>query len=506
MSLHVQRCLCSFTHYALFWCIGALVGFGYVWCHWLGVFLIVSGMTALLLVQRITSLSVFLFFMGYCNVSAYWVSLSLHWFDAYWWEYALAALLPGVALGCLFTLMSVLLPWWRLPYGMRAYGFGFVWSFYNVFQSLMNICWHTMTDVWASAALPMVQIASLMGKDLTDMLLVLGTMCMVHSILVRRFYIGVAGAIILGVIYSWGAVRLEQDNNVGHQAIVRLVHTSMGLDERTPCNLESRAKAMERMLQCTDDARIEATILPEAFFSVPCEHYPKCMRVLERLPHHAIVGVVRQEGGVYFNSIARIMQGMHRIVYDKKILVPFGEYVPFRQYLPFDVRGLAQGGVDFGCGVNDPTYVCRDEPFCRLPAFYSMICYEGVLSKEDFDPQARWMLQVSNECWFFDSCARDQHWNMLCVRAIEVGRPILRATNWGLSGCIDAYGRTLRRYSGATRVLVQGIPRIACQETPYMQYWIWWQRLYWCIVSVLSCLLWIGVLRGSNALGPKNYS
>jgi len=51
------------------------------------------------------------------------------------------------------------------------------------------------------------------------------------------------------------------------------------------------------------------------------------------------------------------------------------------------------------------------------------------------------LANFSNLAWFGDSWALRQHWQMSRMRAIEVSRPMLRATNTGATGLIDHRGR-----------------------------------------------------------------
>ena len=55
--------------------------------------------------------------------------------------------------------------------------------------------------------------------------------------------------------------------------------------------------------------------------------------------------------------------------------------------------------------------------------------------------RAAWIVNVSNDAWFGQTCGPWQHLNMASYRAIEEGLPIVRATPTGVSAVIDAYGR-----------------------------------------------------------------
>ena len=73
---------------------------------------------------------------------------------------------------------------------------------------------------------------------------------------------------------------------------------------------------------------------------------------------------------------------------------------------------------------------------------------------------ARWIVNITNDEWFGNSAALDQHAAMALFRAVENHVPLARCANTGLTLVADAYGRvTARLPSFTTASLVTALPR-----------------------------------------------
>jgi apolipoprotein N-acyltransferase len=71
------------------------------------------------------------------------------------------------------------------------------------------------------------------------------------------------------------------------------------------------------------------------------------------------------------------------------------------------------------------------------------ICYEDAFGEEVIRelPMATLLVNVSNDAWFGHSIAPQQHLEIARMRALETGRPLLRATNTGVTAIVDARAR-----------------------------------------------------------------
>ena len=152
-----------------------------------------------------------------------------------------------------------------------------------------------------------------------------------------------------------------------------------------------------------------------------------------------------ENGPAYFNSIETLTKdGLSRAQYDKQHLVPFGEYVPFEGVL--DSIGITQfvhipGGFTPGSGRR-----AFDAP--GLPEATPLVCYEAIFPAEIGDAfsgarRADFLLNVTDDAWFGDTPGPRQHYAQARLRSIELGLPMVRAANTGVSAVVDGMGREI---------------------------------------------------------------
>ena len=170
------------------------------------------------------------------------------------------------------------------------------------------------------------------------------------------------------------------------------------------------------------------------------------------------------ETGVFYNAVVSI--GSSHGFYHKRHLVPFGEYLPLRVILDFFSRFVEIPMSDFTAGA-------LDQPLLHAAGYPVgvSICYEAAFGNEIRRslPQARFLVNLSNDAWFGNSSAPHQHLQMARMRALETGRYMARATNTGISAFIDARGRVISQSSQFTAEVLQGTVQPLSGATPYVR-------------------------------------
>ena len=125
--------------------------------------------------------------------------------------------------------------------------------------------------------------------------------------------------------------------------------------------------------------------------------------------------------------------------YRKRQLVVFGEYIPLVRWLPF-VKWFTpiEGGFTPG---DRPVPFALDTPDVKTSV---LICFEDIfphVAREYADDDTDFLVNLTNNGWFGESAAQWQHAAGALFRAVENGLPLIRCSNNGLTGWVDAHGR-----------------------------------------------------------------
>ncbi|WP_108815376.1 apolipoprotein N-acyltransferase [Loktanella sp. Alg231-35] len=155
-----------------------------------------------------------------------------------------------------------------------------------------------------------------------------------------------------------------------------------------------------------------------------------------------VFGIQRRDAELraYNSMVVMGPGGELQAVYDKRHLVPFGEYMPGAALLgQAGATGLARSlGIGFTSGtVPGPLEIPG------IGGAVPLICYEGIFAEEIGygDARPRMLLLITNDAWFGQGAGPRQHLAQARLRAIEQGLPMVRVANTGISAMIDGRGR-----------------------------------------------------------------
>lgn len=137
--------------------------------------------------------------------------------------------------------------------------------------------------------------------------------------------------------------------------------------------------------------------------------------------------------------------GKNTGVYQKHILLAFGEYLPFSDHFPFLLK-LLPTIADFERGVGPHVLSITKPQTSEEVQLGPQICYEGLhpwFSKGLVDDGADIFVNITNDSWFGHTFESYQHLYMTLMRSVEFRRPMIRVTNTGISSVILASGKVI---------------------------------------------------------------
>jgi apolipoprotein N-acyltransferase len=249
------------------------------------------------------------------------------------------------------------------------------------------------------------------------------------------------------------------------------------LQGNVPQHLKWRDDVRARTLFDYHRLIVESTarvvVLPETALPAYLDQLPP--GYLDSIREHArgkgkevLIGTVERdlsrERFAYYNSVVSV-GGPKEQSYRKRHLVPFGEFIP--PVFGWVLAVLKIPLTDFASGL--PTQPALEAGGTRWAV---AICYEDIFGEELIAalPAAGVLLNVSNDAWFGESLAADQHLQFSQMRALETGRWMVRATNTGVTAAIDERGRVAGALAPFTRgeLLAHPVPRQGA--TPFVRW------------------------------------
>jgi apolipoprotein N-acyltransferase len=294
----------------------------------------------------------------------------------------------------------------------------------------------------------------------------------------RRPWLPIAvGVVLLAGLAAYGAVRLARAPTAYVDGVrLRLMQPNLQQDDKF--NYSAKQKVMNRYLELSDRStgpqstgvrNVTHLIWPESAFPFLLTREPDALAQIAALllPSTVLItGAVRapelppgQKLERAYNSIYVIdHDGSILSVYDKIHLVPFGEYLPFQDFL--ESLGLKQLTKMPGGFISGERRRAMNVP--GAPPMLPFICYEIVFPNEAMPRGQRpgWLINLTNDGWFGVSSGPYQHLQQARVRAIELGLPLVRAANTGISAVIDPLGRVVKSLPlGTEGVLDAPLPR-----------------------------------------------
>jgi apolipoprotein N-acyltransferase len=397
-----------------------------------------------------------------------------------WGTFTLFALLKGLYTATFTTLVG---PIMRRPWAIP--GVAALWTAVEYAHGTIGLAWIGLGFAWldlgnAAIDLPLLpRLAPITG--VWGLSFALSAMsCAIALAFLRRpltHFMWLAAFALLPLLPQLPAQRAGTER-------VRVVQPN--IDTEADWTPETFAVLEQRMVMLSEPANAPLIVWPEA----PAPFYPttdsfrKYMGDLARDVQAPILmgGVGRTPAGDPLNS-AFLFEKSGELAaerYDKIQLVPFGEYIPNAFGW---VNRITHEIGDFVPGTRIVTFPVDGH---KIGAF---ICYESAfpnLVRQFTKAGATVLVNLSNDGYFGHSAAREQHLELVRMRAAENRRWILRATNDGITAMIDPAGREIARLPLYTQTSAVFGYNSLTDLTPYVRFGDWFA---WACLGISAVLV-----------------
>jgi apolipoprotein N-acyltransferase len=233
-------------------------------------------------------------------------------------------------------------------------------------------------------------------------------------------------------------------------------------------------ESLDTYLKYTLASPSRLIVLPET--ALPLFNVDVPPDYLELLARHAkanggdvLLGVPELVAGkppLFYNSVMSYGSNPTQ-TYRKVHLVPFGDYFPRWGFISWIMNALDIPMSDFSRGE------AYQQPMSAAGQAVAVnICYEDVFGEEIIRqlPKATLLANFTNDAWWGDSFASEQHTQMSQMRSLETGRYMLRATNTGLTAIIDERGRIRASAPQFVATVLHGTAQGFSGSTPYVRW------------------------------------
>ncbi len=248
----------------------------------------------------------------------------------------------------------------------------------------------------------------------------------------------------------------------------------------TPEYEDEIAKTLEDMGAMLAGKNLYLAVWPES--AVPGSlteerYFDLFSRIGEQAGAYQVIGsnIFYSEQDRYVGAYLMTPRAEGLSAYRKIKLVPFGEFIPFERVISYFTKDIEVMGA-LGGFMPGP----KEQPLLEAGGVKlgTTVCYESIfpqLWREQNKNGAQLFVNITNDAWFFKTAAPYQHLAANVLRAVENGRPVLRAANTGFSAYIDGFGN-IREISHlfTQEILTASVPLSVRPDSTFYAKWGDW--------------------------------
>ncbi len=357
------------------------------------------------------------FGFGFFLLSMYWVSNSIIELDPELFYIApFIVIFFPFCIAIFFGVMQTVNAFYWSDSNSKLFYFSSIWAIFEFLRSVLftGLPWNLVGYSW-SWSLSYSQLVSILGIHGLGLITVFCSVCIFSYLSNNKnkpYFI--FSIIMLILLYFYGSNRIISNQIVFSENKLRIVHTYF--DQKNKWTKES----IRQTAAMGSDELI--TVFPETSFGFNPNR-----------PENWIIGYIRKDQNKYYNSI-----NYKSFNYDKKILVPFGEYFPLSNFFNYIFPENLYFQNELTKGRNRQLFSSNILPLICYEAIFPSFVRNGVTNETNL------LVNISNDGWFGKFSGPRQHFVHARFRSIELGIPLARSSNKGISGLISPTGEILK--------------------------------------------------------------
>ncbi len=403
----------------------------------------------------------YLFGIGFFLSGTYWISYSLTFDDNFKFLIPISIILIPSMLGIFFGLSTLICgPFLKKNFPSIIF-FIISFAFLDYLRSKIftGFPWNIWAYSWSSFT-EFIQILNVIGVFAFNVISIT-IFCTPILLFLKKNKINSILLISIIIIsfsnYIFGSITINQ-NKIAYEKIKISSEKKINIKIISPnfdlkYNLEEKdiPKLLNKLTRYSAPDKNKDTLFiwPEGVFTgynySDISKYKNIIKSKFAANHKILLGINTYDKNLdkHYNSLIILNRNFEIIYrYDKKKLVPFGEFLPFENILNrIGLKKITHGHGSFAKGEKTKNYIT--DGFNILP----LICYEIIFPEmvQKSDIETNIIINISEDAWFGNTIGPHQHFAKAIFRAIESNSFVIRSANKGFSAFINNKGHILKQ-------------------------------------------------------------
>ena len=401
----------------------------------------------------------FVFGFGFYLSGIFWIAYSLTFEDSFKFLIPFAIILVPLFLG-LFTGLTTLIIGQFLSYNFSSvllFSGSFALSDYIRGKILTGFPWNLWGYSWSwfTEILQILNLSGLFAFNLLTITIFTMPAVLFFKINSYKKMLAISSTFLfIFLVYVYGTFSINKNKGLINYLDNNKIYTkviSPNFELKYNLSIDEVEKKLKKLVRYSDPDKKKSTLFiwPEGIFAG--FNYNEIYQLRNLIKdnfneNHLIlfgINTLDKNSGKYFNSLI-ITNNKFEILhqYNKRKLVPFGEFLPFEMILnKLGLKKITQGHGSFSKGKTHENIVLNNLNILPL------ICYEIIFPEltQKGSEKINLIVNISEDGWFGNSIGPHQHFAKAIFRSIENNSFLVRSANKGISAIISNKGQIVKK-------------------------------------------------------------